>query len=50
MRKFTQQTAARLVVTLAILAGVAMVLDEYLSRNPPHPNTLLGKVWAIVSR
>lgn len=50
MTKFMQQTVARLVVTLVILAGVAIVLDEYLSRNPPEPNTLLGKAWAMVAR
>lgn len=50
MRKFTQQTAARLVVTLVVLVGLAAVASEYLSRNPPPPNTFLGKAWQIVAR
>lgn len=50
MRKFTQQTAARLFVTLAILAAVGIVASEYVRRNPPEPGTLLGQVWQIVAQ
>lgn len=49
MTKLAKLTAARLwMVILGILA--IGIVAEYLHQSPPHPNTLLGKVWAMVAR
>ena len=50
MLKFTKLTIARLIVTLAILAFVGIVVNEYLSQNPPEPNSFLGRVWNLANR
>lgn len=49
MTKLAKLTAARLWMVILGIVALGMA-HEYLSRNPPQPNTLLGQVWAMVSR
>lgn len=49
MTKLAKHTAARLWMVILGIVALGM-MHEYLSRNPPPPNTFLGKAWELVSR